>query len=105
MIARAATVIVCAELVATKYEASAAFVAVTAHVEPATPVKESVEPEIEQPAVPAVVTAYVTAPVPEPPEVVNVNVLPNVTDDAEDIVNVAWAALLIVSVPAAYVIV
>ena len=42
---------------------------------------------------------------PEPPEVVNVNVLPNVTDDAEDIVNVAWAALLIVSVPAAYVIV
>ena len=57
MIARAATVIVCAELVATKYEASAAFVAVTAHVEPATPVKESVEPEIEQPAVPAVLTA------------------------------------------------
>ena len=92
VIGRVATVIVCAELVATKYEASAAFVAVTAHVEPATPVNVSVVPEIEQPAVPAVVTAYVTAPLPEPPDVVNVNVLPNVVEEADDIVSVACAA-------------
>ena len=84
--------IVCAELVPTKYEESAAFVAVTAHVEPATPVNVRVVPEIEQPAVPAVVTAYVTAPLPEPPEVVKVNVLPNVTEDADDIVSVACDA-------------
>ena len=57
VIGRVATVIVCAELVATKYEESAALVAVTAHVEPATPVSDKVVPEIEQPAVPAVLTA------------------------------------------------
>ena len=49
-------------------------------------------PEIEQPAVPAVVTAYVTTPVPDPPEVDNVNVLPKVTVDADDIVKVACDA-------------
>ena len=61
-------------------------------------------PEIEQPAVPAVVTAYVTTPVPDPPEVDNVRVFPKVTEDAEDIVKAACEALLIVKVPAAYVI-
>ena len=97
VIGRVATVIVCAELVATKYEASAALVAVTAHVEPATPVTDNVEPEIEQPAVPAVVTAYVTAPLPEPPDVESVNVSPKATLEAEDIDNVAWAALFTVT--------
>ena len=92
VIARVLIVIVCAELVATRYEESAAFVAVTAHVAPALPVSDKVVPEIEQPAVPAVVTAYVTAPAPEPPEVDNVNVLPKVTEDAEDIVKVACEA-------------
>jgi hypothetical protein len=46
---------------------SAAFVAVTPQVP--TDVYERVAPVIEQPAVPAVVTAYVTAPVPVPPVV------------------------------------
>jgi len=62
---------------------------VTAHVVPALPVTESVVPEIEQPAAPAVVTAYVTTPVPDPPEVDNVNVPPKVTVDADDIDSVA----------------
>ncbi|WP_371079282.1 hypothetical protein, partial [Salmonella enterica] len=69
-----------------------AFVAVTAQVVPALPVTLSVEPEIEQPAVPAVVTAYVTAPSPEPPDVVSVRVLPNVMVEADDIDRVAWLA-------------
>ena len=104
VIARVVTVIVCAALDATRYEESAGLVAVTAHVEPALPVTDNVVPEIEQPAVPAVVTAYVTTPPPEPPEVDNVRVFPKVTEDAEDIDSVACDAWLIVKVPAAYVI-
>ena len=57
---------------------SAAFVAVTVH-EPAD-VADSVEPDTEQPAVPELVTAYESAPEPEPPEAVKANVAPNVTD-------------------------
>jgi len=67
-------------------------------------VSDRVVPEIEQPAVPAVVTAYVTTPVPDPPEVDNVRVFPKVTVDADDIDSVACAAWLMVKVPAAYVI-
>ena len=66
-------------------------------MDPATPVNDNVEPEIEQPAVPSVLTANVTAPLPEPPEVESVNVSPNVTLEAEDIDNVAWAALFTVT--------
>jgi len=104
VIARVVTVIVCAELDTTRYEESVAFVAVTAHVVPALPVTDNVVPEIEQPAVPAVVTAYVTAPPPDPPEVDNVSVPPKVTVDADDIDSVACDAWLMVKVPAAYVI-
>jgi hypothetical protein len=57
VIERVPTVIVCAELDTTRYESSVAFVAVTAQVEPALPVTDKVVPEIEHPAVPAVVTA------------------------------------------------
>ena len=92
VIERVPTVIVCAALEATRYEESAAFVAVTAHVVPASPETDRVVPEMEQPAVPVVVTAYVTAPVPEPPEVERVRVLPNATVEADDIERVAWEA-------------
>ena len=51
----------------------AAFVAVTTHV--TTPIEPNKEPFTEQPTP---VTAKVTAPVPEPPEVVRVMVLPAV---------------------------
>ena len=44
-----------------------AFVAVTVHV-PGVVAFNVVPPEIEQPAVPALVTANVTAPVPDPPD-------------------------------------
>ena len=57
---------------------SAALVAVTVH-EPAD-VADNVEPDTEHPAVPAVVTAYDTAPVPEPPDVDNDRPDPNVPD-------------------------
>lgn len=53
---------------------SAAFVAFTTHVEPAV-VDVSVEPDTEQEPD---TTAYDTAPVPEPPDVVNVNATPTV---------------------------
>ena len=48
-----------------------AFVAVTVHVPGVAAVNE-VPPEMEHPADPALVTANVTAPVPEPPDEVNV---------------------------------
>lgn len=57
---------------------SAAFVAVTVH-EPAD-VADNAEPDTEHPAVPALVTAYETAPEPEPPELVNDNCEPYVTE-------------------------
>ncbi|MFM7964112.1 MAG: hypothetical protein ACKPBF_09145 [Actinomycetota bacterium] len=41
---------------------------------------DNVEPDTEHPAVPAVVTAKVTAPVPVPPEVAKLSVLPKSTD-------------------------
>jgi hypothetical protein len=63
-----------------------ALVAVTVQV-PAD-VNDSVEPETEQPAVPAVVTANVTAPDPLPPLVVNASVEP-VVPVVEVIVNAA----------------
>ena len=44
-----------------------ALVAVTVQVEPTPPVAVNVSDEMEHPAVPALVTAYVTSPVPEPP--------------------------------------
>jgi hypothetical protein len=47
-----------------------AFVAVTVHV-PGEVAFNVVPPEIEQPADPALVTANVTAPEPEPPDDVN----------------------------------
>jgi hypothetical protein len=50
-------------------------------------VTDNVVPEIEQPAVPAVVTAYVTAPPPEPPLAVSAKVPPKVTVDADDMVS------------------
>lgn len=65
---------------------SAALVAVTVH-EP-TDVADSVEPDTEHPAVPELVTAYVTAPEPEPPDVVNVNVEPYVIDVDDEILRV-----------------
>ena len=43
------------------------FVAVTVHVEPTSPVAVNVPDEMEHSAVPALVTAYETSPVPEPP--------------------------------------
>jgi hypothetical protein len=52
------------------------LVAVTVHVPAA--VALNVDPLTEQPAVPADVTAYVTAPVLEPPLVVNETVDPKV---------------------------
>ena len=63
------------ELAAAKL-VSAAFVTVTAQV----PVLEAVSaaPVIEQPALPAPVTAYETAPVPEPPVEVRASALPYV---------------------------
>lgn len=59
------------------------MVAVTVQ-EPAE-VADNVEPDTEHPAVPVVVTAYETAPVPEPPEVVSANVEPYVTDVDETV--------------------
>ena len=60
------------------YVASAALVAVTEHVP--CEVYDSVDPVTEQPAVPADVTAYVTAPDPEPPLVASATVEPIVPD-------------------------
>jgi hypothetical protein len=54
-----------------------AFVAVTVHV-PGDVAFNMVPPEMEHPAVPAPVTANVTAPVPEPPDDVNEMADPNV---------------------------
>ena len=71
------TVMVTAPVVAEPYDASAAFVAVTVHV-PADE-EESTAPTSEQPAVPTDVTEYVTAPVPEPPDVDRVRVDPTFT--------------------------
>ena len=62
------------------------MVAVTVH-EPAD-VADIVEPDTEHPAVPELVTAYVTAPEPEPPDVVNVNVEPYVIDVVDEILRV-----------------
>ena len=53
-----------------------AFVAVTKHV-PAEPAVREVPETVQVEAVP-VVAAYVTLPVPKPPEVVSVNAVPNV---------------------------
>ena len=54
-----------------------AFVAVTVHV-PGVFAFNTFPPEMEHPAVPAEVTAKVTAPVPEPPDVVSVSAVPYV---------------------------
>ena len=56
-----------------------AFVAVTMQVEPTSPVVVNVSDEIEQPAVPTLVTAYVTSPVPEPPDEPSTTGVPYVT--------------------------
>ena len=74
---------------------SAAFVAVTVH-EPAD-VADSVEPDTEHPAVPELVTEYVTAPEPEPPDVVNAKVEPYVAD-VDETVRADWLALFTVKV-------
>jgi len=60
-----------------EYMPLAAFVAVTVHV-PGDVALNVVPLMIEQPAVPVVVTAYVTAPLPEPPEVARVRSVPYV---------------------------
>ena len=62
------------------------MVAVTVH-EPAD-VADIVEPDTEHPAVPELVTAYVTAPEPEPPDVVNAKVEPYVIDVVDEILRV-----------------
>lgn len=54
-----------------------AFVAVTVHV-PGEVAFNTLPLEMEHPAVPAEVTAKVTAPVPEPPDVVSVRAEPYV---------------------------
>ena len=54
----------------------AAFVTVTVQVVPLPPVVVSVVAETEQPALPASVTAYDTAPSPEPPDMVSVSGTP-----------------------------
>ncbi len=54
-----------------------AFVAVTVHV-PGVFAFNTLPLEMEHPADPAEVTAKVTAPVPEPPEVVSVRAVPYV---------------------------
>jgi hypothetical protein len=66
-------IVVALDEIAAKPSADA-LVAVTSQV-PAE-VNDKVEPETEQPAVPAVVTAKVTAPDPLPPLVVNASVEP-----------------------------
>ena len=76
---------------------SAAFVAVTVH-EPAD-VADNVEPDTEHPAVPADVTAYDTAPEPEPPDVDNDRSNPNVPD-VDDTDNAACDACANVTVVA-----
>jgi hypothetical protein len=55
---------------------SEAFVADTVH-DPTDDV-ESTAPESEQPAEPADVNEYVTVPVPDPPDVLNVRLVPNI---------------------------
>ena len=55
---------------ATRWFELVAFVAVTVHV-PGDVALNVVPPEMEHPAVPALVTAKVTEPVPEPPDDVN----------------------------------
>ena len=72
-----------------------AFVAVTVQV-PGVFAFNTLPLEIEHPAVPAEVTAKVTAPVPDPPDVVNVMEDPYVPL-LEDTVNVDCVALLTVS--------
>ena len=76
--ARRDTVTVVAGEDSDRYVLSAAFVAVTVHVP--CDVYESVDPATEQPAVPAVVTANVTAPVPDPPVVVSESVEPTLAE-------------------------
>lgn len=72
---------------------SAAFVARTLHVPAAPKVIAPVVGFSEHCAEPAPPTnEYDTPPVPEPPAVRNVNVPPNVSDDAFVSVNAAWAA-------------
>ena len=70
-----------------------AFVAVTPHDVPTSPVDDRVDPDTEHPAVPAVDTEYDTAPVPDPPTVDNArSPMPNVFDADELIVSAAWFA-------------
>jgi hypothetical protein len=71
-----------------------AFVAVTVHV-PGEVAFNVVPPEMEHPAVPALVTANVTAPVPEPPEDVN-DIEEPYGPLVEDTVNVDCEALFTV---------
>jgi hypothetical protein len=71
-----------------------AFVAVTVHV-PGEVAFNVVPPVIEQPADPALVTANVTAPVPDPPDDVNETADPYVPL-VDVTVNVDWDALFTV---------
>ena len=66
------------------------MVAVIPQVVPAPPVAVNVDPVIEQPAVPDVVTAYETEPEPEPPVDVRVSDAPKTTVDAEVIDRADW---------------
>ena len=49
------------------------------HDDPTSPVAVKVSDEIEQPAVPELVTAYETSPVPEPPDEPSTTEVPYVT--------------------------
>jgi hypothetical protein len=60
-----------------EYMPLAAFVAVTVHI-PGDVARRALPPVTEQPAVPEVVATYVTAPLPEPPEVARVRSVPYV---------------------------
>lgn len=76
VVGTAVTVMETVPVVAELYVLSEALVADTVH-EPTDDV-ESTAPESEQPAEPADVNEYVTDPVPEPPDVLNVRLVPNI---------------------------
>ena len=76
VVGTAVTVMETVPVVAELYVLSEAFVADTVH-EPTDDV-ESTAPDSEQPAEPADVNEYVTVPVPDPPDVPNVRLVPNI---------------------------